>query len=963
MTMRFLAALMGLGLLCTGAWAAGPTYVDLAGQATVGLEDDGIADNSKGGWSDEGANDMFIYPPLPTGAATRNGYHFKLLDPGANQGKAVVMLKGQKLKDLPEQVRIPVSSARGKYLYFVQNSVRGVGGQAKNYTAAVYTVTYADGSETAIDIHDDVELRAWWCSAWYDNSGNKSWPVWMGQNTISMKWHRFLGLWAMQWENPSPDKAITAITLRSKGLCSPAIFAITLADDDYFKGPDVKKDYVRPADVPGDFFASKLAGENRLIYAAMLKDDHVKGLRQVDVIRADLLAVTTDAGLGEIGAGPGDAIVAALAKPETFTLSSTTDGDVKGGKSPLKVGRQSYEYWNGDVGTFPQNMLYWHTYYLHLAAPLKNGQVYTLTANPISADLTRAVTITYDETRTQTPVIKVNQVAYSGQSTRRFAYLGWWAGSSGTVDYAALKNFQAIDEQNGQPALRGTLALRQAQDPLSGEDVYEMDLAALRPGTYHIMIPGLGRSATFGVGGAGVRDLFQQTQRAFLHQRCGMALDKTFTDFPRPACHEEVYESGRMVADAGYKPLPGEKIRSFRGGYHDAADFDVFTYHLRATAQVLAAYASTPDWLADDDLNIPESHNKIPDILDEAQWALVGYRQTQREDGGIFLGRGNDQDSTRDYMGAHKGARPAFGLFPPETTSSAEYAAVAAQFARLIAKYDPARAADYTASAGQALAWALANPSVGADAATNKCFLAWAAGELYVTTGKPEYHETFKKLCAEGAFANVSWKLTQYIPTFTWSYIVCGREVDETLSATLKSNLLRQADEVVKQTEIPAYRMGAGARAGGLGWGNANGGGRYADPCLRAYWLTKDHRYVDAASLNADFQLGANPLSKTFITGMGARPPQHPEISELLYAQPNRRGATVKGITVYGIADAKVGGFPQEIPVWRRWRDLGNGGAEISSEFTITETIGASAMLYAALQALAREPAPALKTK
>ena len=33
-------------------------------------------------------------------------------------------------------------------------------------------------------------------------------------------------------------------------------------------------------------------------------------------------------------------------------------------------------------------------------------------------------------------------------------------------------------------------------------------------------------------------------------------------------------------------------------------------------------------------------------------------------------------------------------------------------------------------------------------------------------------------------------------------------------------------------------------------------------------------------------------------------------------------------------------------------RDLGNGGAEISSEFTITETIGTSAMLYASLYAL-----------
>ena len=501
MNVRFLAVVMCLGVLCGRVLAAGPTFVDLAGQATVGLEDDALADNGQGGWSDEGANDMFIYPALPTGEVTRNGYRFKLLDPTANKGKAVVMLKGQKLKELPEQVRVPVANARGKYLYFVQNSVHGVGGQATNYTAAVYRVKYADGTETTIDVHDGAELRTWWSPSWYDNDGAKSWPVWMGQNSFSIKWHRFIGLWAMQWENPSPDKAITAITLRSQGLCSPAIFAITVADENYFKGPDVKKDYVRPADVPGDFFAGKLTAANQLLYGAMVKEGHIKGLRRVDVIRADVLAVTVDAGLGKIGEGPGEAIAQGFTKPETFTISSATDDNVKGGKSPLKVGRHSYEYWNGEVGGSPQNVLYWHTYYLYLAAPLKPGQTYTVTVNPMGAELTRSTTMDYDDTRAQTPVIKVNQVAYAAQATRRFAYLGWWAGDSGAVDYAALTQFQVIDEKSGQAALRGTLTLRKAQDPLSGEDVYEMDIAALQAGKYHVLVPGLGRSASFDVGG------------------------------------------------------------------------------------------------------------------------------------------------------------------------------------------------------------------------------------------------------------------------------------------------------------------------------------------------------------------------------------------------------------------------------------------------------------------------------
>ena len=114
--------------------------------------------------------------------------------------------------------------------------------------------------------------------------------------------------------------------------------------------------------------------------------------------------------------------------------------------------------------------------------------------------------------------------------------------------------------------------------------------------------------------------------------------------------------------------------------------------------------------------------------------------------------------------------------------------------------------------------------------------------------------------------------------------------------------------------------------------------------------VDRGQKYLDAASLNADFQLGCNPLSKTFVSGMGARPPLHPQLSWFLYEKPNKVGGTVAGITIYGLTDGDPQGwYPAGRPRLRRWRDLGNGGAEVSSEFTITETIGASAMLYSAL--------------
>ena len=170
---------------------------------------------------------------------------------------------------------------------------------------------------------------------------------------------------------------------------------------------------------------------------------------------------------------------------------------------------------------------------------------------------------------------------------------------------------------------RASSALRKSDDTLSGEDVYQLDISTLPPGRYHIRVPGLGRSDSFAVGGDAIRELYYHANRAFFHQRCGQELRAPWSDFAKPACHTEVYESGHVVGAANYTPQPDEAKRSFRGGYHDAADFDVFTYHLRSTAQVLSAYEFAPECFKDNDLNLPESGNGIPDLLDEADWALL----------------------------------------------------------------------------------------------------------------------------------------------------------------------------------------------------------------------------------------------------------------------------------------------------------------------------------------------------
>ena len=935
-------------------------FTDLKAIANTPLEDDGVANNHEGGWTDEGINDMFVYPPIEFGKVERNGHTFEIIDPKTNGGRSVILLRGsERGKDKPESVEIPIGGKLAPYVYFLQTATAAPMKTEKNYLVATYEVVFQDGTRETIPIRDEIEIRQWFAGAWWDNSGAASWPFFMATNVYSQKWKKLIGVWSMQWKNPSPEKPIEKIVLRSAGTAVPAIFAVTISDQD-FRADEVKlkQHFVRPGGVPEGFFDAKLKLERARVFEAAEKAGHFQGIRSVTPVRPDLLAVTVDAAMGESGPGLNNDLMAKLQVPESFSLQSG------GGKvfHPEKVGRQSVELWKGNVDSFPEVVLYTHTFYLKLAQPLKSGETCTVTVPAIPGRFTNKMEVTCTPEKTITPAIKVNQVAYSSLANERYAYLGWWAGDLGTVDFSDMTKFEVVDEASGKAVLSGDIMLRSEADPTSGEKVSEMKIDQLPPGKYHIRIPGFARSDSFGVGLAdGIKDLYYHTMRAFFHQRAGVELKAANTEFPRPVTHGATYESGFGVDNPNYVPKPGEKSRAFSGGYFDAGDDDTFTYHLRATGQSLLIYEAFPEIFKDKDLHLPESGNKIPDILDEALWGLSFYQDNQRPDGAIYLGQGNDQDYIREIQGK-KGKRPAFGLLEPRNNSATEYAAVAAQTARLLRPFDAAKADKLVASAKAAYAWARANPDQGLSPdeekrSGNKLMEAYAAAELFNTTGDAAYNQDFIALYKDGAL-KAHWSFAWLPNLVRWAYVNSKQPgVDEAIRGEMTSAIKLDADNAATGTRAASYRNGS--RVGtAQGWGSFNGGGHQAFGSVLAYLLTKDVKYLTTASLNADFQLGANPLSKGFITGLGARHPIQPQLNPLLYSGPEKTGKTAPGITVYGLAGQPKDGFvnnakwyPDKTPPGRHYVDQGSG-SEASSEFTITETIGSSAMLYEFLYAL-----------
>ena len=328
------------------------------------------------------------------------------------------------------------------------------------------------------------------------------------------------------------------------------------------------------------------------------------------------------------------------------------------------------------------------------------------------------------------------------------------------------------DVETGQTALSAPLILRAANWHLSGEDLYAFDFSSLRdPGTYQACVPGIGLSDPFVIGTDVLNHAAYTTARGLYYQRSGTALTAPHAEdrFTRPMGHE--YDPGGRKIDAGFHTslpdtplyadeIPGEMIDA-HGGWHDAGDYGKYMPTAAAALWFLfTAYDLEPAKFRDDTLNIPESGNGVPDLLDEARWEVDWIARIQADDGSVY----HKLTAETWFSGMpHEEESPRF-LFEKTTHDTALAAAVFACASRLWKTFDAQLAEDYLNRAE--LAWGFlrrhteAIPPGGfknpegtgtgeyndADDADNRL---WAAAELYRTTGKEEYGEYFEKWWAQ----------------------------------------------------------------------------------------------------------------------------------------------------------------------------------------------------------------------
>jgi endoglucanase len=436
----------------------------------------------------------------------------------------------------------------------------------------------------------------------------------------------------------------------------------------------------------------------------------------------------------------------------------------------------------------------------------------------------------------------------------------------------------------GTIAYRGKLSAPVA-DANSGDEVQVADFSSLRQqGRFYVDVPGVGTSWPFAIGADVYSRAFYLAMRSFYGQRCGTAVDlgPEFPGYQHEICHtQNAYHatSGKTGAKT-----TGNK------GWHDAGDYGRYVVNSGfSTGTLLWTYEMFADRVRNVRLNIPESGNGTPDILNEIRWNLDWMLSMQDEDGGVF-----HKQTSESFPGFVMPEKDDFisyvigtGQEPYKSScATADFAAVMAVAARTYRPFDGSYAGTTLAAARRAFAWVETNPAVlfsnpkgvstGAYGDRN-CSdeILWAAAELWRATRDSTYQQYFADhyaaaLSRAGALSPPSWP--GVAPMALWTYVLGGGTGDA--AEAIRKASVEAADGIVKRTAADGYRVSLGRSD--YVWGSNGVVANYGLQLIVANALSPNPRYEETAADNLHYLLGRNTFSLSWVTQVGANPYKHP---------------------------------------------------------------------------------------
>jgi len=705
-----------------------------------------------------------------------------------------------------------------------------------------------------------------------------------------------------------------------------------------------------------------------------------------------------------------------------WRITSTNDSNYASPQPPTQVGRKSK---GTDFAWLPApNWTLEHWLYLTLPLPMQHGKTYSINTGALASNGSDWP-LTFNEATARSEAVHVNQIGYVPGAPQKYAYVFHWAGDLGGLNLSNYvgRAFHLINQRTGAADFTRTLTFHapynQADTGQSGQlggtlnnnyegaDVYECDFSSFtNTGSYVVAVDGIGCSFPFSVGPDVYRQAFYKVVRGLYHNRSGIALTAPYTTWQRPAPHNPVLTPG-FTNQLFYTRVrfmewgsEGGEAKALKAGfvgfvqsagwYQDAGDFDSYYSHLNIPATLLFTYEAAPENFKAGELNLPESTNGWPDILNEAAWLPRFCHRLRHElmdrgycDGGIGLriagdAFGPDTVPASTCKGSWQDTNRLWAVSGADPWSTYFYAGVCAHLAyclSLTGAKDP-QGIDWLEEAKSAYAWAAKNTLAGDEQSSNPCPLkyprAYAAAAIFRLTGSATCERQFQSDCPTNSFNN--WCLDQGYACYPiMLYALAGgvRDVscDPATLAWARNSLITSARNNWLSFSC-SHRV---CRWGGDFYAPMNVGQQTTPKVLEgmvAWAVAKKLGQTTVAAnflgnlyTTADYFLGGNAANTTWVTGLGSRHPNQVfkiDCYSLGYhdglipygpwsTDSTNPGGSQNWVTDHDYANQTC--YPSvgsaQSPNWpgnERWHD--NRWSPMSSEFTVWQNTAPTAALF-----------------
>ena len=502
-----------------------------------------------------------------------------------------------------------------------------------------------------------------------------------------------------------------------------------------------------------------------------------------------------------------------------------------------------------------------------------------------------------------TPFLVIDQFGYRTGAEKIAVVRTPVTGFDATTTFAPSASLSVVDVHSGTTVWSGAPVAWNAgatdsdTNHGSGDKTWWLTFSALTtPGTYVVVDTGNNvRSYPFQISDTVYANIFKAAQKMYYYQRFGIAKTAQYAgadwadalDFPGDtACQDFLTKSNPQ---------------DLSGGWFDAGDYNKYTNWAAADViQLLRAYAESPKAFTDD-VNIPESGNGVPDILDEVMWELNWMKKMQDGAGsnGSVLSIAGEVPPTTGVVTSPPSASNAKCFYGEVNTSATLSTAGAFAYASIVLQDIPSLssyAADLLTRAENAWTWAVANPAVffqNNDAASGTSGL--GAGQqdvsaaalaqikldtsawLFAATGSTTYQTYFDaNYNAGGLTSNLAgyvgpWHLGDLDALLT--YTIATHATAAVVSA-IKTNVLAGLNV---GDNFPAYTGSKGAYVAYLAdfvWGSdeTQAAQGLLFTLVPTYGLdsAKTTDAMTAAERHVHYFHGVNPLSKVFLSNVNS---------------------------------------------------------------------------------------------